>query len=238
MNFNLDYTTLFSSLSSSGSSSGGSGFPTNILADYASIRNGSYGKLLKSYYSKNEFDKSKVLNQNTNTENSKKLTKEFAAIKSDAAQMQESADALTATGSKSLFKTDDRDKIYKAVKSFTEDYNSLLDSSSETDSTSILRSAKNMTSMTSKYAGLLSDIGIEVGSDNKLKLDENTFKGADFSTVKSLFNGTGSYAYNVSSRASMIGYATGSEINKGSLYTGFGGYNTSGSSGSFFDNYL
>lgn len=40
-----DYSTLFSSLNNSGNSLGIS------FTDYASIKNGTYGKLLKSYYS-------------------------------------------------------------------------------------------------------------------------------------------------------------------------------------------
>lgn len=43
---NQDYSYLFQSLSSS---SGGMG-NLNFLSDYASIKNGSYGKLLKTYY--------------------------------------------------------------------------------------------------------------------------------------------------------------------------------------------
>ncbi len=45
MNLNSNITTLFSSLNNSGSYS-------FSLTDYASIKNGSYGKLLKAYYAK------------------------------------------------------------------------------------------------------------------------------------------------------------------------------------------
>lgn len=236
INLNLDYTSLFSSLSgSTGSSSAGS-TTSNFLADYASIKNGSYGKLLKSYYSKNEFDKSSVLG--SSTASSKQTAKELAAVKTDAKEVQESADALTEKGSKSLFKTDDREKILKAVKSLAEDYNSLLDSSGDTDSKNILRAAKNLTTMTKGYSNLLSNVGIEIGTNNKLTVDEDTFKKADFNTIKSLFNGNNSFAYNVSARASMIGYSAESEASKGSTYTNVGGYNNRSSSGSLFDSYL
>ena len=43
---NQDYSYLFQNLSSS---SGGMG-NLNFLSDYASIKNGSYGKLMKTYY--------------------------------------------------------------------------------------------------------------------------------------------------------------------------------------------
>ena len=45
-----NYSYLFQSLSSSGGGMGN----LNFLSDYASIRNGSYGKLLKTYYAKQQ----------------------------------------------------------------------------------------------------------------------------------------------------------------------------------------
>lgn len=51
-NSNVDYSELFGGTSNS--SSLGS---TNILSDYASIKNGSYGKLLKAYYAKQDAEK-------------------------------------------------------------------------------------------------------------------------------------------------------------------------------------
>ncbi len=44
VNAKNDYSFLFSGMS------GSSGANLNFLSDYASIKNGSYGKLLKSYY--------------------------------------------------------------------------------------------------------------------------------------------------------------------------------------------
>ena len=54
MNFNInmknDYSYLFQSMNTS-ANSGMSGM-SSILSDYSSIKNGSYGKLLKAYYAK------------------------------------------------------------------------------------------------------------------------------------------------------------------------------------------
>ena len=47
-----DYSALFSSLN--GGKSTGIGGGSYSLADYASIKNGSYGKLMKAYYGKNK----------------------------------------------------------------------------------------------------------------------------------------------------------------------------------------
>ena len=51
-NSNVDYSALFGGTSNSSSLGG-----TNILSDYASIKNGSYGKLLKAYYAKQDAEK-------------------------------------------------------------------------------------------------------------------------------------------------------------------------------------
>ena len=57
-----DVSYLFSSLGSGEAGVAGS----NLLADYASIKNGSYAKLMKAYYSENADDavKSAVKNNN------------------------------------------------------------------------------------------------------------------------------------------------------------------------------
>ena len=46
-NSNVDFSALFSGTSDSSSVGN-----TNMLSDYAAIKNGSYGKLMKAYYSK------------------------------------------------------------------------------------------------------------------------------------------------------------------------------------------
>ena len=47
MGINTDYSVLFGNMSTSAQTSSTSGFS---LLDYASIKNGSYAKLLKAYY--------------------------------------------------------------------------------------------------------------------------------------------------------------------------------------------
>lgn len=233
VNLNLDYSTLFSSLSSTGGlSSGSGGISGNYLSDYASIKNGSYGRLLKSYYEKNG-DKS-TSNPLVGKDDSKNLT----AIKSDANSLVESADKLLTKGSKSIFKEDNHNEIYKNLKAFTEDYNSMLDSAGDSNVNGILRSASNMTTMTKTYSSMLSKVGIEIGKNNKLSIDEETLKTADLNTLKSLFNGANSFAYNVSTKASMMGHTANSEAQKRNTYSAGGNFNFNNSSGNLFDSYL
>lgn len=234
INLNLDYNYLFSSLSSTGNQSSGMS-SMNFLSDYASIRNGSYGKLLKSYYAKQSAEDK---NTDSTKESQKDSVKALSNVKTEAKDLSESAEELTRKDSKSLFKEDNRDAIYKAVKDFTQDYNNLLDASGKTDVKGIKRTAKSMTTMTNTYKNLLSSVGVEVGKDNKLTIDEKAFKEADFSKIKSLFNGNNSYSYNVSAKSSMIQHTAESEAKKGTFYNGNAMFDNSAYSGSIFDSYL
>ena len=74
-----NYSFLFSGLSSSASNA----LSGNWLADYASIKNGSYGKLMKAYYAKDSGDSktaaSTITKKDTATDTAKKaLAKELA----------------------------------------------------------------------------------------------------------------------------------------------------------------
>ncbi|MDD2969058.1 MAG: hypothetical protein PHT89_06335 [Lachnospiraceae bacterium] len=245
INLNLDYSTLFSSLSSSTKSSGSSSFSLN-LADYASIKNGSYQKLTKAYYAKNDSD-----DNSSKTESSKSIN----TVLSDSDALKETADRLIDKGTDSLFskknvtttnedgsKTTtygyDTDAIYKAVSAFAEDYNAMLDSSSKSTDKGVLLQASNMTTYTSSHSALLAEAGITIGSDNKLTVDEETFKKADMSTIKTLFHDSNSLAYNVSARASQINYYAQRQLTDNSTYTSSGSYSGTGNSGSLYDSYL
>lgn len=249
MNIGTDYSYLLSGLSASNNTTQSS--VGSMLSDYASIKNGSYYKLLKSYYAKNASGNEKTGSSAT----SKDASKTLAQIQTDTADLKKSSEALTTRGSKSLFAkkdvttTDesgnkvtsygyDTDSIYKAVKQFAEDYNSLLDSAGDSSSKGVLRQTLNMTNMTKSYAGLLGNAGITIGKDNKLSVDEDTFKKSDMNTVKTLFNGNASYAYNVAARASMIGISADTEAAKANTYTKNGGFGNPYSSGNIYSSFF
>ena len=61
-----------------------------------------------------------------------------------------------------------------------------------------------------------------------------SFKGADTEKVKSLFNGTGSYAYSVATKAAMTESYAKSEAAKSNTYTKNGTYNYNYNSGNIF----
>lgn len=224
---------------------------TNLYADYNSIRNGSYYKLLKAYYGQDSSSKSRVddvVSKKSNTAN-----KELKATKADAADLAESAEALSATGTKSLFQkkeittTDengkevktmdyDREAIEKAVTAFVDDYNETIKSGSSVSSPNILRKTLQLTQMTTANKRSLADVGINVSNSNKLSVDKDVLKKADINQLKSLFEGRNSYAGRVSDKASQISQAAVSEASKSSsLYTNSGSYYNRYNYNSMFD---
>ncbi len=61
-----------------------------------------------------------------------------------------------------------------------------------------------MVNYTKANKSVLASMGISIGADNKLSIDEKTFKGSSMAAVKSAFTGAGSYGKSVQASASMI----------------------------------
>lgn len=240
-------STLFSSLGSSKST--GSGLFGINLSEYASIRSGSYGKLMRSYFSmdstkgtskSDDSTKNTIEDLATTTSTSKDSTKTLAAIESDAKELTDSAKALYTRSNNKVFTKDsggsyDTDKIYKAVKRFADDYNSMLDTAGKSSTNRISRSVSSMKNETSYNEKSLKEIGITVDEKTgRLSVDETTFKSADTEKIKNLFNGTGSYAYSVATKAAMTESYAKSEAAKSNTYTKNGTYNYNYNSGNIF----
>lgn len=240
-------STLFSSLGSSKST--GSGLFGINLSEYASIRSGSYGKLMRSYFSmdstkgtskSDDSTKNTIEDLATTTSTSKDSTKTLAAIESDAKELTDSAKALYTRSNNKVFTKDsggsyDTDKIYKAVKRFADDYNSMLDTAGRSSTNRISRSVSSMKNETSYNEKPLKEIGITVDEKTgRLSVDETTFKSADTEKIKNLFNGTGSYAYSVATKAAMTESYAKSEAAKSNTYTKNGTYNYNYNSGNIF----
>lgn len=240
-------STLFSSLGSSKST--GSGLFGINLSEYASIRSGSYGKLMRSYFSmdstkgtskSDDSTKNTIEDLATTTSTSKDSTKTLAAIESDAKELTDSAKALYTRSNNKVFTKDsggsyDTDKIYKAVKRFADDYNSMLDTAGKSSTNRISRSVSSMKNETSYNEKPLKEIGITVDEKTgKLSVDETTFKSADTEKIKNLFNGTGSYAYSVATKAAMTESYAKSEAAKSNTYTKNGTYNYNYNRGNIF----
>ncbi len=229
--YTSDYSYLFNSTSSSSSSSSTSNILGIDLAEYSSITRGSYSKLIKAYYEKYGND-----GDSTGSTDSKSDTIAKTTLKSNANELYEAANALVTNGKDSVFKkvetTDaetgettkgyDKDKIYEAVNSMVEAYNSLVEKSTDSDNNSVLRQTLHMINSTASNGSLLADVGISIGADNKLSIDEEAFKNADMSTVKTLFNGSSSLGGKIQSAASNIYMNVNNSLGNSNYYTSSG----------------
>ena len=243
---------LFSSLP--GASNGGvspmSAMSASIM-DYNMVKSGNYLRLMKSYFAKTDADEFRKAFGNSKT-GSNSVSKDSASTLSN---MKDATDALgdaatelvRGTAFNKVTETDengktvstyDTDKIYKAVKSFADNYNRVVKAADGVNSSSIKNATINMINYTQKNSSALSNLGITIGSDYQLTIDESKFKAADMSKVKSMFHGSGSYANNVSSQASMIGYKTGTETSKSNTYTSSGSFSSTYSSGAMWDSFF
>ncbi len=193
--------SFFSGASSTSDSAGFS------LADYASIRNGSYKKLLQATY------------KDESGSNSKTSSSESATSKQTLNAISDSASALKNSISdvQKLFETKkdengreyvdyDEDKMYKALKDFVDNYNSTVDDAAKADDKGVLRAAQSMVSFTKANEKALSAIGIKVGTDNKLSIDKDKFKDASKARVHSLFKSGSGYAEQIDAKASNISF--------------------------------
>lgn len=200
-NFNFNISSLFSGFGNS------SGFGSFNFNDYASIKNGSYGKLMKSYYS--EQKKTTTTDKTTTSKTNKK---EDIADKTGLTQMKKEADALKtaaeALGKEELWEQSDgkydMDKIVNAVKTFANEYNDTLTQAAKVNSKDVAQDVRYMSSMTNTMSKALSKIGVTVGTDGKLSVNEDELKKANVNSIKSLFTGPVSYGSQTADKANAI----------------------------------
>lgn len=252
INARTDYSFLFSNLSNSASRTSGNSMST-FLMDYASIKNGSYGKLMKAYYNETGNDAAHKLAGSTNKTTLSKADKTaLAKVQSATDALKESADVMLERGSKSVFalkditttdengvettaKGYDADAIYKAVNDFVTDYNSVINAVNDSKNETLVNKATSLANSTYSNINLLNKIGITMNDDSTLSIDKAAFIKADMDTAKTLFNGNGSYGYRASAQASLVNFAADRAASRNSTYTVSGTLNNAYSSGNLFD---
>ncbi|MDE6433266.1 MAG: flagellar filament capping protein FliD [Lachnospiraceae bacterium] len=210
INTSNDMSSLFQNLTGSNSTSN-SGLD---LTDYYAIKNGSYGKLMKAYYKNQDSEKK--------TESSGDSKQSLTLMKAGTDSLQKSVTTLMDESlweKKKIKKKDeetgeekevfdyDWDSITKAVKTFVDDYNNVIGKAGDSDTKGVLRGASRMTSITGEMSKLLNQVGIKIGSDNKLSVDEEKLKSASIGTMKTLFTGMHSFADKIMQKATAIGRA-------------------------------
>ena len=202
------------------------------LGDWSMIKSGTYGKLMKAYYAQEKAGKTssgdspqKMTLMAGNTSAMEKSVRNL--MKDSLWEKKAIKEKDEKTGEETTKEDYDWKSITKAVKSFIDDYNSVIDAAGEANSKEVLRNAVMMTKTTSVSERLLAKAGITVGKRNKLELDEDELKKADISTLKSLFTGHNSYASKMQYRANNMIHAASSA---GAVYTSSGSYSSALSS--------
>lgn len=233
LNNSSNISSLFGSLSSNGTSD-------TLLSDYASLKNGSYKKLMKAYYKEmgsSSTSDSESLKKTSSSEQTS-ADKKSIAIKDAVSSLAESADALTNSSlytKKTVTTKDengnevetldyDRDAIYDAVSTFVTNYNKATSTAADNGSDRVLRQTINMQSATTTNAKMLAKIGITIGKDKTLSVDKETLNKADVATIQSIFGNGGSYGNTISSKASLIYSSASHQASTKSSYSSNGNY--------------
>lgn len=218
-NMKQDYSYLFQGLSSNGGGMGN----LNFLSDYACIKNGSYGKLMKAYYGKTQDSSTtgtgtkgssgNVLDRIIEEQKNPKVSKEtqeananlvtgLSNLKSSVSTLQSDKTYTDTENGKSA-----ADKVTSAVKDYVSNYNNVVTAARGSTLTNKTAYVANMMSSTAANADKLSEIGVTVNSNGLLEVSEDKLKSAELSKVQELFSAKDimSYGSTVASRLQFAG---------------------------------
>ena len=224
-----DYSHLFSSVGSAA----GNAASSNWLGDYAAIKNGSYGKLMKAYYADSKGESAwqstgttatskssksnvldRILEEKRHPKVSKEAQKANAELTSGLSSLKTSVSVLqndktytdTANGQSAA------DKVVSAIKSYVSEYNNVVTAAKRSTLASKTAYIANIMQSTSANADKLAEMGVTINANGTLQLNEGKLKTADLSQVQDLFsnNDIMSYGSKVTSRLEFAGTAPGS----------------------------
>ena len=193
-------TDTYSSLLGGGAGSGSSDM-SSLLSDYASIKNGSYGKMMKSYYAKVDEE------DETSSKKNSKTKEKDAASASAARKFYETASSMSGLD----YSADNIDKLYDGVSAFVKDYNAMMKAASNSKNAKVQAQADALNDYTYQNYKLFAKVGITMNADRTLSIDEDTFKKVNEKTgattvpmLTTLFKGINSFADKAADRASKI----------------------------------
>lgn len=151
------------------------------------------GTLLPSY-----FDKKKVIEGIRPSEFPKAKYKNLSNVKSFSKALETTASTLTGLD------YSEKKAALKSLKGFVTAYNNLIESSNDTENTSILRREVFLTGRTMTYASFLEKAGLHIEKNNTLSLDEVEFEKAEIKDLEELFAGRLDFAGRISKQARAI----------------------------------
>lgn len=212
---------VFNSLNNSSSSNKNtnnnpfSNFAT-LATSFNSMKSVAFMRTVKNYY-KNLETSSSSSSSNNSSSSEKLQSTQLIDFKDSLKSIQTSENSIklninSAKTNKNLNlikNGNDNDKSYmkdlvNSISSFADNYNSMIDKSSNIESSSVLSNVLSMTKMTRYNATSLNEIGISLGSDNKLTVNKDKLTNADLDKINSLFGENGSFGDYTAHRASSL----------------------------------
>lgn len=230
-NTSRNYSYLFQGFTTSGGSSFGN---MNFLSDYTSIKNGSYGKLLKAYYGtvqnsdaasgSNKSSSDNILDKILEERKNPKISKEAQEANTNLTTGLLSLNTSLSTLRNEKTYTDTSngqsaaDKVVSAMKAYVSDYNNVVSAAKGSTLTNKTAYVANMMSSTASNADKLSEIGVTINPNGTLELNEAKLKAADISKVQELFSPKDirSYGSMVASRLHFAGTTSSTNTSTGS----------------------
>lgn len=88
---------------------------------------------------------------------------------------------------------ENEENIASTIEAYIDTYNNALDSAKDSDSHAMTRYSRQLKSLSSRYEDELSDIGVTINSDGKMKVNKNLLKSANIEDVKKVFGDDAGY---------------------------------------------
>ena len=202
---------------------GDSGSNLNFLSDYAAIKNGSYGKLMKSYYGAtgssgitasgskantgNVVDR--ILEEKKNPKVSKEAQEANANLTSGISSLMTSVSKLQNANTYKTLEdgTSAGDKVASAIKDYVSQYNNVVSTAKNSTLAGATSHVAGMMRSTEANAAKLAEIGITVNGDGTLQLNERKLASTDISKIQELFSKEDATSYG-SAVNSRLGFAS------------------------------
>ncbi len=219
------YSQLFQGLSS-GSGSGS----TNFLADYASLKSGSYGRLMKAYYggessstvsSGSKARTNNILEQILEERRNPKvsedvkeananLTAGIPTLKSAVSALQNDNTYTDTQGQNGQSGQNATDKVVSAMKNFVSQYNDVVNAAKQSTLSNKTAYIANMMKTSKANADDLAEIGVTINANGMLQFNEGKMKATGISKVQEMFSSKDamSYGSTVMSRLQFAGISS------------------------------
>lgn len=210
---------------------------SGMVSDYNSIKNGSYGKLMKSYYkgqagSTNAAGKSDKSNRNNTLDKimadrkNPTLSKEATAANAKLnSSLKTLTTALSALQSKDTYKNKAANKntaadknennannslAKRSLKDFVSSYNDAVKSSKKSTMNNISKNVANMMKAAKENEDKFKELGVNINRDGTLTVNEDKLNSADDERIAELFDGD---------KAMSFGSKAASSLNRAASYT-------------------